>query len=91
MPHNSKVTAPAFDQTPSNVFDFNQTTSFIIVQNTDASINLRVGFSETDLLASGFRVEPGQSFPVPLNGQSGSLYLVSEGAELTETVILLRG
>lgn len=61
------------------------------VQNTDSAVNVRAGFSATDLIASGIRIAPGETWPVPLDGDNGQVFIVSEGVELTDKVILVRG
>lgn len=89
MPVNTKATAPTI--TAVSVLIFDHTTKFINVQNTDPAVNMRAGFAAADLIASGVRILPGETYPIPLDGNQGNLFLVSEGADLTDKAIIVRG
>lgn len=89
MPRNSKHTAPT--TTAAKIADFDTSTKILNLQNTDAAVNMRVGFAQADLITDGMRVLPGETYPIPLDGNTGGLWLVSEGAALTDKAILVQG
>jgi len=89
MPVNNKHTAPT--TTAISIYTFNDSTKFLNVQNTDLVINIRAGFSVTNLITDGIQIKPGETWPVPLDGDNGQLFIVSEGVELVDKIILIRG
>lgn len=77
MARNSAFNAPI--GAPQKLTDYDESTKFVYVQNNDASNNIAIGFSiALTTLTDGLLIRPGETAPVPLDGQSGSLYVLAE-------------
>lgn len=88
MPRNNAFTAPT--GTPELAFTFDETTKFINIQNTDSVNPIVFGFSEAEASATeGVVILAGDTYPIPLDGNSGTIYTL--GTVGTVSCRLIRG
>jgi|ETNmetMinimDraft_26_1059896.scaffolds.fasta_scaffold00095_59 hypothetical protein len=76
---NNGFTAP--NGSTLEVATVSSDTKLILIQNNDASSDLRFGFTDAKTNATdGFLVEAKQTFPLPVDGNGGKIFVFGVGA-----------
>ena len=78
---NNGFTAP--NGSTLEVATVSSDTKLILIQNNNASSDLRFGFTAAKTnITDGFRVGPEETFPLPVDGNGGKIFVLGDGAEI---------
>jgi len=77
-----------FSGVVTKIGDIVPETKFMYVQNNNVTNFMVVGTNNSLTLSTGYKIVPGDTFPVPLDGNTTEVFALASIADINETIVV---